>query len=228
MLKIEIGLPQCLETSATQPLLNLLRLPASAALLMPQSGSYFSVTAGPSNPSKRLSSLLTSAVSVSRSRHPGDRGGGSARDLFLYLLSFISLGIWSQALGQIAFIATDRFFDDPLSRSGNFSYGLASSLARLIVLYPVYLLLMRLLLSDLAANPNKYQSGLRKWLTYLALTIAALIAIGDLILFFTEFLRGALTLVFTLKSLIVLVIAGGIIWYYLSWLQKQPANDERN
>ena len=153
---------------------------------------------------------------------PADRGGGSARDLFLYLLSFISLSIWSQALGQIAFIAIDRMFDDPLARSGNFSYSLASSLARLVVLFPVYILLMRLLLADLATNPNKYQSGLRKWLTYLALFIAALIAIGDLILFFTEFLRGALTFVFTLKSLVVLAIAGGILWYYFSWLQRQP------
>lgn len=155
---------------------------------------------------------------------PRDRGGGSARDLFLYLLSFLSLSVWSQALGQVAFIVIDRRLDDPLAGSGTFSYSLASGLARLIVVFPVYVLLMRVLLADLAANPNKYQSGLRKWLTYLALSIAALIAIGDLIFFCTEFLRGALTLVFTLKSAVVLVIAGGILWYYLTWLQRQPRN----
>ncbi len=153
---------------------------------------------------------------------PGDRGGGSARDLFLYLLSFVSLSVWAQALGQVGFIAIDRFFDDPLERSRVISYTLASSLARLIIVYPVYVLLMRLLLADLAANPTKYQSGLRKWLTYLALFIAALIAIGNLIVFLTEFLRGSLTFVFTLKFAVVLAISGGTLWYYLTWLQRQP------
>jgi hypothetical protein len=148
------------------------------------------------------------------------RASGSAREAFLYLLLFLTLGIWSQALGHIGFIFVDELFPDPLNKTyGNEYYGLASSLARLIVVFPIYLLLMRLLSKDLATHPDKYQSGVRKWLTYLVLLVAALTAIIDLVVFLTSLLRGELTPRFIYKVIIVLIIAGGIFWYYLTWLQ---------
>lgn len=153
---------------------------------------------------------------------PVGRLSSSARDAFLYLLSFATLGIWSQALGEIGFIFIDQQIPDPLNKDyGSPAYELASSLARLIVVFPIYLLLMRLLSKELATAPEKYQSGVRKWLTYLVLFIAALIAIIDLVAFLTSLLRGELTLRFTLKVLVVLFIAGGILWYYLNWLQQR-------
>ena len=151
---------------------------------------------------------------------PTSRGSGSAREAFLYLLMFVTLGIWSQALGEIGFIFVDQLIPDPLYKTyGDQYYGLASSLARLIVVFPIYLLLMRLLTKDLATHPDKYQSGVRKWLTYLVLLIAALVAIIDLVVFLTSLLRGELTPRFTYKVIIVLIVAGGIFWYYLTWLQ---------
>lgn len=152
---------------------------------------------------------------------PPGRLSGSARDAFLYLLSFATLGIWSQALGQIGFIVVNQLIPDPLNRTYNQAYAMASSLARLIVVFPIYLVLMRLLIKDLATHPDKYQSGVRKWLTYLALLITALIAIIDLVVFLTYLLQGELTFRFTCKVIIVLVISLGILWYYLNWLQRQ-------
>lgn len=149
---------------------------------------------------------------------PAGRLSGSARDAFLYLLSFVTLGIWSQALGQIGFIIVNRLIPDPLNRTYDQAYAMASSLARLIVVFPIYLLLMRLLIKGLATHPDKYQSGVRKWLTYLALLITALIAIVDVVVFLTFLLQGELTLRFTCKVIIVLVITIGILWYYLNWL----------
>lgn len=154
---------------------------------------------------------------------PRGRRSESARDAFLYLLSFTTLGIWIQALGEIGFIVVDWFVPDPLNRGyWGQSYALSSALARLIVVFPIYLLLMRMLSRDLAEHPEKYQSGIRKWLTYLALLIAALIAIIDVVIFLTSLLQGDLTLRFTLKVAIVFVLAGGVFWYYLTWLQRQP------
>lgn len=152
---------------------------------------------------------------------PAGRLNGSARDAFLYLLSFATLGIWSQALGQIGFIVVNQLIPDPLNRTYNQAYAMASSLARLIVVFPIYLALMRLLIKDLATHPDKYQSGVRKWLTYLALLITALIAIIDVVVFLTYLLQGELTFRFTCKVIIVLVISLGILWYYLNWLQRQ-------
>lgn len=155
---------------------------------------------------------------------PVGQSGEASRDAFLYLLSFATLAIWSQALGQIGFILIDQLIPNPLDRGySNNAYDLAASIARLIVVFPIYLLLMRLINRDLVAHPYKYQSGVRKWLTYLALFIAALIAIIDVVVFVTSLLQGELTVRFSLQVLIVLVIAGGILVYYLNWLQRQPA-----
>ncbi|WP_107667359.1 DUF5671 domain-containing protein [Cyanothece sp. BG0011] len=151
---------------------------------------------------------------------PNQLRGESAKETFLYLLSFVTLGIWSQALGSVGFIAVNYLIDDPLDRSRWFS-NLASNLARLIIVYPVYLLLMKVIFSNLAEQSQNYQSGIRKWLTYIALFITALIVIGDLVWFLTSLLTGSLTLGFLFKSIIVLLIAGSIFCYYLLWLRKE-------
>ena len=154
---------------------------------------------------------------------PKGLAGESARDAFLYLLSLFSLAIWTQALGQLAFIFINTYLPDPLERYyGDPTYQIAFSLARLIVTFPVYLLIMRQLLKDLSAYPEKYQSGVRKWLTYLTLLVVSLIAIGALITFLTSFLRGDLTLRFILKVIVTLAIDGGVLWYYFVWQRRRP------
>ena len=47
--------------------------------------------------------------------------------------------------------------------------------------------------------------------------------VGDLIAFLTYFLRGELTARFVAKVATVLLIAGGVFWYYLSSLRKADA-----
>lgn len=149
--------------------------------------------------------------------------GESARDAFVYLLSFVTLGIWTQALGQIGFILIDHIIPDPLSDAyGDSSFQVAFCLARLLVAYPVYLLLMRKILKDLAIYREKTYSGVRKWLTYIALLVVALVGIGTLMAFLTSFLRGELTPRFLLKVLVILVIDGSILAYYSEWIQRQP------
>jgi hypothetical protein len=52
---------------------------------------------------------------------------------------------------------------------------------------------------------------------------AALIGIGTIITFLTSFLRGEVTLRFLLKVLVVLVLDGGVLWYYSNWIRREPA-----
>jgi hypothetical protein len=89
----------------------------------------------------------------------------------------------------------------------------------MIVAFPVYLLAMRSILREVRLHPEKLDSPVRKWLTYIALLIAAGVVVGDLISFLTYFLRGELTARFVTKISVVLVIAGGVFWYYLGSLQ---------
>jgi hypothetical protein len=117
---------------------------------------------------------------------PVYKRSGSAKDAFLYLLSFSTLATWTFGLGSVIFTLIDRWIKDPLTGSNYYAgsyYQMADSLACMIVAFPVYLLTMRYITRELEIHPDKLESGVRKWLTYLALLIAALIVVGDLITF---------------------------------------------
>jgi hypothetical protein len=147
----------------------------------------------------------------------------SARDAFLYLLSFGTLSVWTFGLGSLFFTLIDTRFADPIVRQsfGNARDALSESMSSVIVGFPVYLIAMRILLTDLARKPDKAESAVRKWLTYIALLISASTVIGDLVTLVNYLLRGQLTTPFLLKVLTVLLIAGSVFWYYLEPLERR-------
>ncbi len=140
-----------------------------------------------------------------------------ARDAFVYLLSFIALCSWVWSLGSLWFLFIEIAFPDPLASGSydSFRNTLASALSGLIVGLPVYLFCLRMLGREVARNTDKLNSGIRKWLTYMAMLIAAGVILGDLIYFLNHFLRGELTMRFVLKSLAVFLLAGCVLWYHL-------------
>jgi hypothetical protein len=122
--------------------------------------------------------------------------GASAKDAFFYLLIFSTLATWTVGLGSLAFQLINRWMADPLfspyqDRFSN--YEITWALAALIVAFPLYLLISRTVLREAAADPYKLDSGIRKWLTYMALVVAASIFMGDLICALAFLLRGELT-----------------------------------
>ena len=152
------------------------------------------------------------------------RGGGgtAARDAFLYLLAFSTLATWTIGLASLAFSLIDRSLVDTLSTL-NYqydNYGIAESLASIIVAFPIYLLVSRIVVRESAAHPEKQQSPVRKWLTYMALIIAAGCFIGDLVTVLSFFLRGEITSRFLAKALVVLVLSGGVFLYYYGGLRR--------
>ncbi len=153
------------------------------------------------------------------------RTAAAAKDAFLYLLAFSTLGTWSIALGSLMFTLIDKWIADPLSLNWNSysnygDYNIASSMAAILVAFPIYLFVMRLILAEVRKHPEKLESDIRKWLTYIALLIAAGVMIGDLVTALTYFLRGELTARFLAKVITVIAISGGIFWYYLSSLKR--------
>lgn len=162
---------------------------------------------------------------------PAYRPSGSAKDAFLYLLSFSTLATWTIGLGSAMFTLIERWIDDPLSPRNYYSgtyYQIADSLACIIVAFPVYLFVMRYIVRELEVHPEKAESPVRKWLTYIALLIAAGVVVGDTITFLTYFLRGELTTRFIAKVAVVFVMAGGIFWYYMGSLQKRTLPEQRH
>jgi hypothetical protein len=154
---------------------------------------------------------------------PSYKRSSSAKDAFLYLFCFLTLATWTLGLGSILFTLIERWFPDPLVPTYYYRgayYQMADALACVIIAFPVYLWVTRSILRQLQLHPEKLESSVRKWLTYIALLIAAGIVIGDLITFLTYFLRGELTTRFVAKVTTVLVIAGGVFWYYFGSLRK--------
>ena len=153
--------------------------------------------------------------------------GESSRDAFLYLLSFATLATWASALGSMLFRFIEYWFPDPVTlvHAYNLRSAITWQMASIAVAFPIFLLVMRIILAEVRAQPERLQSGVRKWLTYIALLLTAGGLIGDLICFFDYFLTGELTVRFLLKALTVLLMCAAIFFYYLGSLRWERESD---
>jgi hypothetical protein len=147
----------------------------------------------------------------------------SARDAFLYLVMFAMLYISAFHLGNLLFQFINLGFPDPLLERQGYSFdptaaakdAIRFATASLIVAFPVFLFTAHRIGKDIDEDPTRRSSGVRKWLTYITLFIAACIIVGDLISLLDNFLSGELTIRFALKVATVGLIAGGVLAYYL-------------
>ena len=147
--------------------------------------------------------------------------GESSRDAFLYLLSFSTLATWASALGSMLFRFIELWFPDPVTdvHVDNIRNQVTWQMASIAVAFPIFLLVMRIIIREAQDHPERLQSSVRKWLTYIALLLTAVAMMCDLIWFFDYFLNGELTSRFVLKALTVLLICGVIFAYYLGSLR---------
>src|SRR5690349_15344543 len=77
----------------------------------------------------------------------------------------------------------------------------------------------------LSRDPEKHGSGVRRWLTYVTLFVAALVILGDLSFVVARLLSGELPPRFLARTLVVLLIAGYVFGRYLTELRRDE--DER-
>lgn len=153
---------------------------------------------------------------------PQPRAELSARDAFMYLVMFSALYFSAYQLGSLLFRLVDLAFPDELAPFAGelIARRIRWATATLIVAFPVFLLAALRISREVAAEPARRNSAIRKWLTYLTLFIAAAIIVGDLIALVFGLLNGELTIRFVLKVLVVAAISGGIFSYYL-WSSKR-------
>jgi hypothetical protein len=154
---------------------------------------------------------------------PRPRAQLSAREAFLYLLLFTTLYLSCYHLGAIAFELINRVYPDiTVRRFGpSTSESLRWSIAYLLIAFPAFAFISRYVAIDVARQPIKRLSPVRRWLTYLTLFIAAGTLIGDLVTLAYNVLGGELTVRVLLKVLVVLLIAGITFAYYLSDLRRE-------
>ncbi len=145
----------------------------------------------------------------------------SAREAFIYLVLFLCLYISSISFGTLLFQFINRWVYDPLLRYDHSVSAVRMAVSSLIIAFPLYLWLSAFTTRTVRRDPEKKTSRIRKWLTYITLFVAAGIIIGDLITLIFNLLGGELTVRFTLKVFVVLLIAGLIFGYYLWDLRKE-------
>lgn len=151
---------------------------------------------------------------------PLPKAGGTtegSRDAFYYLINFIALAIWATALGQIFYVLVAHWFPDAAQSydyQGTLRNQLSWQVAAVIVAFPIFAAAHTAIGRELRRRRDLYDSGIRKWLTYLALVICVVIVALDAIWFIQALLTGQLTIRFVLDTIILLVIGGGIFTYY--------------
>lgn len=142
----------------------------------------------------------------------------SSSQFFLYLVTFISLAYVAFGVGNILFEFVNKTFPDLISFNyqATFNQGTVKfAIASLFVAAPIYFILMRKISQYVANGRIALESQTRKWLTYIVLFFSAGTIVGDLITLLNNFLNGDFPARFLLKVLIVLVIAGAILGFYL-------------
>lgn len=166
-----------------------------------------------------MTDFLSSTASVPIPPLPPKQGPHSMVEIFMNLLSFVLLGIVSTALGVLYFQIINKYFPDLLQQT---SYGFGAfstsaihySIAALIVGFPIYAWTIWFWFKSFRNTPEKIESRLSKWLTYIILFLAAGTIIGDLITVIYNFLQGEVSARFLLKALTIIVIAGFIFGFY--------------
>lgn len=142
----------------------------------------------------------------------------SAKDFFLHLGSMVALYATAISFLNLVFRIINKALPEVARNYYAWGGGSEISLpvATLIVAFPLFLLLSRLVYKTYAENPAKKELGIRKWLTYITLFVAGIILAGDLVTVIYKFLDGQdLTAAFLLKALAVLLVTGAIFAHYL-------------
>jgi hypothetical protein len=133
---------------------------------------------------------------------------GSLIALYLSISFFITLVF---GLINIAYpSATDNYWEIESTTEG-----VRLGIAMLIVFFPTYLILTRLMNKFRRAEQGALYQHITKWLIYLSLLIAGLVLLGTLVTTIYTFLNGDLTTRFLLKAAAVLGVVGMAFHYYL-------------
>ena|SRR3989344_4748946 len=147
------------------------------------------------------------------------------KDVFLHILVMLALYFSAGSFIALVFQYINILVPDALDAAQDYyvdpsNSGLRFAISTLIVVFPAYILLTRYLNRVYAEQPEKRTLGMRKWLIWLTLSIAAIIIVGDLVGLVNALLGGELTTRFVLKVMTLLFVAGSVFYYYFHDLKR--------
>jgi hypothetical protein len=157
---------------------------------------------------------------------PAPPDAGSAREAFFHLLTFAAFYTAAISLTMLLFRLINHHLPDPAGQRTNARWDASRirwQIAILLVAFPLFLWFSRFVTREMRKHPERAWSGVRRWLTYLTL-FAASIALGcDVVALVYNLLEGELSSRFLAKVLVVLVVAGISLAYYLVALRLPAA-----
>lgn len=142
-----------------------------------------------------------------------------ARDLFLYALMYVTLGVSVCSLGALLFDWANQLIPDPLHAHA-YRENLNWAIACLAIAFPVFLGMNRWVNTSIRDNPEKRESFVRKLMIYWMLIQTAVVSLCDLIWAVTAFLNGDLAANAIAHTAIILGICAAIFGYYLGEVKK--------
>lgn len=155
---------------------------------------------------------------------PRPRQQLTARDTFIYLLLFSSLGLVAFNLVDVLTGILDLALPDPAASNWEERYTtdkIRWSIAALVVSTPVYVWMALWVHRRISHDVGHRRSPARRWLTYMALFVAALVFLGDITYVIYNFLTGEITLRLMLKAGVIACVSTGIFVFYLLDIREQ-------
>lgn len=146
-----------------------------------------------------------------------DKPKVTPKDFFLWVGAMFALYGSVIALISLLFDYINYAFPDVLNGYIDpYAADIRYEVASLIVLFPVLLVLMRLIRKGIARDESKKDLWVRRWALYLTVFIAGVTIVGDVITLLYYFLGGEITTRFILKVLVVFLVAGGGFLHFLA------------
>lgn len=145
-----------------------------------------------------------------------DKPRVTPRDFFFWAGAMIALYVSMFSVIALLFSYLNYLLPDALSYYSGDPYagGISYSMASLIVFFPIFLILMRLIHGTIRADASRAEVWVRRWAIFFTLFVAALTIAGDLVFLLMYFFNGDVALRFLLKVLVVLAVAAKVFWYF--------------
>ena len=151
-----------------------------------------------------------------------DKPKATPKDFFLWAGAMISLYVSVFSFIALVFDYINYAFPDPLTDyfpSDPYSGGVSYEMASLIVLFPIFLILMRVIHSGIASDPSRKDVWVRRWALFLTLFLAGATLAVDLITLIMYFLNGEISERFVIKVLLVFLVAGAGFLHFIADLR---------
>lgn len=143
----------------------------------------------------------------------------SPKDFFLWAGVMVAFYASVIALINLVFQYINYIFPDPLNyyQIDPYQSGISGFMATIIVAFPIFLVLMRIIRRGITADPTRQEIWVRRWALVLTLFVAGAAIAGIFIILLTTFLSGEeLTARFLFKILTALIVASAGFAHFLA------------